>query len=32
MNNDIIQGTFYEKELQLSKMKDDNLYIIEKNC
>ena len=30
MNNDIIQGTFYEKELQLSKMKDDSLYLIEK--
>ena len=30
MNNEIIQGIFYEKELQLSKMKDDSLYIIEK--
>ena len=30
MNNEIIQGSFYEKELQLSKMKDDSLYIIEK--
>ena len=30
MNNDIIQGIFYEKELQLSKMKEDGLYIIEK--
>ena len=29
MNNEIIQGIFYEKELQLSKMKD-GLYIIEK--
>ena len=30
MNNEIIQGSFYEKELQLSKMKYDSLYIIEK--
>ena len=30
MHNEIIQGSFYEKELQLSKMKDDSLYIIEK--
>ena len=30
MNNEIIKGIFYEKELQLSKMKDDSLYIIEK--
>ena len=30
MNNEIIQGLFYEKELQLSKMKEDGLYIIEK--
>ena len=30
MNNEIIQGIFYEKELQLSKMKDDSLYIIKK--
>ena len=30
MNNEIIRGSFYEKELQLSKMKDDSLYIIEK--
>ena len=30
MNNEIIQGIFYEKELQLSKMKEDDLYIIEK--
>ena len=30
MNNEIIKGTFYEKELQLSKMKEDGLYIIEK--
>ena len=30
MNNEIIQGIFYEKELQLSKMKEDSLYIIEK--
>ena len=30
MNNEIIQGIFYEKELQLSKMKEDGLYIIEK--
>ena len=30
MNNEIIQGIFYEKELQLSKMKDNDLYIIEK--
>ena len=30
MNNKIIQGIFYEKELQLSKMKEDGLYIIEK--
>ena len=30
MNNEIIQGSFYEKELQLSKMKDNSLYIIEK--
>ena len=30
MNNEIVQGMFYEKELQLSKMKD-GLYIIEKN-
>ena len=26
MNNEIIQGIFYEKELQLSKMKEDGLY------
>ena len=31
MDNEIIQGIFYEKELQLSKMKEDDLYIIEKN-
>ena len=30
MHNEIIQGIFYEKELQLSKMKEDGLYIIEK--
>ena len=30
MNNEIIQGIFHEKELQLSKMKEDGLYIIEK--
>ena len=30
MNNEIMQGIFYEKELQLSKMKEDSLYIIEK--
>ena len=30
MNNEIVQGIFYEKELQLSKMKEDGLYIIEK--
>ena len=30
MNNEIIQGIFYEKELQLSKMKEDDLHIIEK--
>ena len=30
MNNEIIQGIFYEKELQLSKMKEDGLHIIEK--
>ena len=30
MNNEIIQGIFYEKELQLSKMKEAGLYIIEK--
>ena len=30
MNNEIIQGMFYEKELQLLKMKEDGLYIIEK--
>ena len=30
INNEIIQGIFYEKELQLSKMKEDGLYIIEK--
>ena len=30
MNNEIIQGIFYEKELQLSKMNEDGLYIIEK--
>ena len=30
MNNEILQGIFYEKELQLSKMKEDGLYIIEK--
>ena len=30
MNNEIIQGIFYEKELQLSKMKDNDLYVIEK--
>ena len=30
MNNEIIKGIFYEKELQLSKMKEDGLYIIEK--
>ena len=30
MNNEIIQGIFYEKELQLSKLKENNLYIIEK--
>ena len=29
MNNEIIQGIFYEKELQLSKMKEDGSYIIE---
>ena len=31
MNNEIIQGIFYEKELQLSKMKEDGLYVIEKS-
>ena len=30
MNNEIIEGIFYEKELRLSKMKEDGLYIIEK--
>ena len=30
INNEIIQGIFYEEELQLSKMKEDGLYIIEK--
>ena len=30
MNKEIIQEIFYEKELQLSKMKEDGLYIIEK--
>ena len=30
MNNEIIQGKFYEKELQLSKMKENGLYINEK--
>ena len=30
MNNEIIQGIFYEKELQLSKMKDNDLYILKK--
>ena len=30
MNNEIIQGIFYEKELQLSEMKEDGLYLIEK--
>ena len=30
MNNEIMQGIFCEKELQLSKMKEDSLYIIEK--
>ena len=30
MNNEIIQGIFYEKELQLLKIKEDGLYIIEK--
>ena len=30
MNNEIIQGIFYEKELQLSKMKEDGVYIIER--
>ena len=30
MNNEIIKGIFYEKELQLSKMKENDLYIIEK--
>ena len=30
MNNENIQGIFYEKELQLSEMKEDGLYIIEK--
>ena len=30
MNNEIIQGIFYEKELQLSKMKEDGIYMIEK--
>ena len=30
MGNEIIQGIFYEKKLQLSKMKEDGLYIIEK--
>ena len=30
MNNEIIQGIFYEKELQLSKTKEYGLYIIEK--
>ena len=31
MNNKVIKGIFYEKELQRSKMKEDGLYIIEKN-
>ena len=31
MNNEIIQGIFYEKELQLSKMKEDGLYLIKLN-
>ena len=26
MNSEIIQGIFYEKELQLSKMKEDGIY------
>ena len=30
MNNEIIKGIFYEKELQLSKMKEDVSYIIQK--
>ena len=30
MNNEIIQGVFYEKQLQLSKIKEDGIYIIEK--
>ena len=30
MNNEIIQGISYEKELQLSRIKEDGLYIIEK--
>ena len=30
MNNEVIQGVFYEKEMQKSKMKEDDLYIIEK--
>ena len=30
LNNEIIQGIFYKKELQSSKRKDDSLYIIEK--
>ena len=30
MNNEIMQGIFYEKELQLSKMKENGLCIIEK--
>ena len=30
MNNEIIQGVFYEKEVSLSKMKEDGLCIIEK--
>ena len=30
MNNEIIQGSLYEEELQLSKMREDGLYIIEK--
>ena len=30
MNNEIIQGIFYEKELQKSKIKEDGLYMIEK--
>ena len=30
MNNEITKGIFYGKELQLSKMKENDLHVIEK--